>query len=264
MNRARPAANRAIVAVRRAIPLGLSRWDAGTAGAVLLAAYTLKRFYSTATPEGLRWILGPTAALVSSFTRAPFVAERGVGYVNDSLATIITPACAGVNYFIIASCLLVLGFIRTIPRPSDKLAWAAGSVAAAYATTVVVNAVRIRIGIALHLHGTPGHLLGAAQAHRLEGVVVYLSSLSLLFVLARRVSTLARPSATAVAYSTSDFAMPAFFYVTGAILVPLAHGGWAKAAFWQHAAAVLIATLAVVVLRLGVEHRRSRRALDAE
>jgi len=242
----------------------IAPWDAGIGCVVLALAYALKRFYSTATPEDLRWILGPTAALVSSLTRSSFVAERGVGYVNDSLATIITPACAGVNYFIIASCLLILGFIGTIPRPSGKLAWTAGSVVGAYAATLVVNAVRIRIGIALHLHGTPGHLLGAAQAHRLEGVVVYLSSLSLLFVLGRRVSTRTRPNRAAFTFSTSDFVVPAFFYVTGAVLVPLAHGGWAKSAFWQHAAAVLIATLAVAVLRLGVGHRPSRRALDVE
>jgi exosortase K len=246
------------------VSLAISPWDAGIGGAVLVLAYALKRFYSIATPEDLRWILGPTAALVSSFTRAPFVAERGVGYVNDSLATIITPACAGVNFFIIASCLLVLGFIRTIPRLSGKLAWTVGSIVCAYAATLVVNAVRIRIGIALHLHGVPGHLLGAAQAHRLEGVIVYLSSLSLLFVFGRRVSTRARPTARVFAFSASDFVVPAFFYVTGAILVPLAHGGWAKSAFWQHATAVLIATLLVAALRLGVGHRPSRRALDVE
>jgi exosortase K len=160
---------------------------------VLVAAYVLKRHYASATPEELTWVLAPTASVVGALTGAAFVLEHHVGYVSAPLATFIVPACAGLNFLIIAACTLVFGFLQEMRTPAGKAGWVLVSLTVAYGATVLVNAARITIGIALRRHAIHIAVIPPGQLHRVEGVVVYLSSLWLLFVAASSVVT-RRPS----------------------------------------------------------------------
>src|ERR1044072_7927820 len=49
---------------------------------IVLSSWSLKRFYSTATVDQLRWILWPTAKLVELITGAQFEFEARAGYMN--------------------------------------------------------------------------------------------------------------------------------------------------------------------------------------
>jgi hypothetical protein len=60
----------------------------------------------------------------------------------------------------------------------------AGSLAAAYAATIAVNAVRIAIAMRLASHRLAVAHLTPAQCHRLEGIVVYFAGLTLLHEIA--------------------------------------------------------------------------------
>jgi exosortase K len=175
---------------RLALPSG---WDLGPGSVVLLAAYALKRHYAAATPEELTWILAPTARLVGALTGGTFVAERNVGYVSAPLATFIVPACAGLNYLIIATCTLVFGFLGEFRAPRAKVTWVLKSVVLAYGATVLVNATRIALGLALRRHAIHVPLIPSDQLHRAEGVTVYLTSLWLLFDVTRYMVTRRAP-----------------------------------------------------------------------
>ena len=72
---------------------------------VLAAAYLLKAYYSGAASEDLIWIIGPVARLVELFSDFNFVHEPGYGWVDVEHDVVIAPACAGVNFYIIAFCM---------------------------------------------------------------------------------------------------------------------------------------------------------------
>lgn len=151
--------------------------DLAVHAGVLAAAGALKLHYSTATADGLRWILEPTAWLVSRATGSPFPFEAGVGHVSTELGLILAPECAGVNFLIIAALSLVFGFAHTRSSGAGKAALALASLAVAYLATPLVNTLRI---LAI-LRFEPGE-----ELHRILGIAVYLGSLLLLNALFHR------------------------------------------------------------------------------
>ena len=148
----------------------------------LIVAYLLKSFYSTASVEDLRWILEPTAAVVSLFSGYAFEEEAHTGFFSRELFFLIAPACAGVNFLIVAFCTAVFGFVRSFRGVRAKLAVFFVGAIVAYSLTVTANAVRILI--AIWLHRRPAFLM-AEQLHRIEGVAVYFFSLCALFLAVR-------------------------------------------------------------------------------
>src|SRR5262249_37765699 len=115
--------------------------------AVLL--FVLKRHYSTADVEDLRWILWPTSTLVAFLDGSTFEFERGAGYLSRELFVVIEKSCAGLNFMIAASGLasFVLSRDRGGVRPG---VWVVGqSLVLGYAATVVVNTIRILVAIRL-------------------------------------------------------------------------------------------------------------------
>jgi len=154
--------------------------------AMLAINYALKRHYSRADVESLQWILAPTAWLVETVVRAPFVFEQHVGYVNHELRFAIAPSCAGVNFMIIAICAASVGFVTYVRTLHAKLALILVSVALAYLATLGVNTVRIVIALLLKAHPPSIAGLSPARIHHVEGIVVYFISLCALYLLADR------------------------------------------------------------------------------
>ena len=141
--------------------------DLATFGALAVFGYALKQHYSSATPEGLRFILGPTAWLLELLTGARWPFEAGVGYVSTASATAIVPACAGVNFWIVATATLVVGFCGSFQRLRAKLAFFGCAVALGFGCTLLVNALRIAIDLWMRelAFSSAVH----AEAHRLLG-----------------------------------------------------------------------------------------------
>src|SRR5690606_2972844 len=142
-------------------------------GAGLAGAIALKRHYSLAEAEELGWILRPTAALVEWLSGHSFAFEPKQGYVNTALEIAITPACAGVNFLIIAGLTLVLGIVVRLRGARPKLYGLALCLGVAYTTTLAVNAVRILVAMQL------------AREHRVAGVLLYLTALCFLYLAAQ-------------------------------------------------------------------------------
>src|SRR5215217_267609 len=84
-------------------------WSAQLA-VVLLCALALKFYYSTATPDELRWILAPTTVLVGLLSGKSFEFESYAGYMSNDHTFVIAAPCAGVNFLITA--FLMLGLRR--------------------------------------------------------------------------------------------------------------------------------------------------------
>lgn len=205
------------------------------------AAYGLKRFYSTASADDLRWILAPTTWLVEVVGGHRFD-RTGAGYRSGELRFLIAPACAGVNFLLAAFGALVLGFVRPArPALQNALVVVAGA-AAAYVATLLANAARILIAVELWVHRVSFGWLTGARIHQLAGVVVFVAALLLLFAAARCVAR---------APVRAWVALVPYAGVT--VIVPLLRGAHRGAGFWTHAAlvagALLAAAAASVLLR---------------
>jgi exosortase K len=146
----------------------------------LLAAYGLKLAYSRASAEDLAWILVPTARAVGWLRGETLALNPGAGWMPPDGAYVIAPACAGVNFMILALIVSVLGFSHRFRAPLARLGWWAASAAGAYGVTLAVNTLRILAAVALYRRG-PVAGLSPEQLHRLLGTVIYLGALLGLF-----------------------------------------------------------------------------------
>ncbi len=158
--------------------------DAVVLGVVTGLAYAVKSHYSTASAEELRWALVPTTYLVGMLTGLRFAFERGAGFVSESRHLIIAPACAGVNFFVIALLSLSFGFVPRLRAKAGKVGFVVAGALSAYVAMLVVNAARISLHVLVSSHVRfPDPY--REQAHRVEGVVTYLTALFLLMAAAR-------------------------------------------------------------------------------
>ena len=154
-----------------------------TMGSVLalLVMLVIKAHYSTATAGQLTWMLAPTARLTAWLTAARPVWEAGTGYVDFSRGIIIAPACAGINFMLMAFGLAALCGLLRIGRLLPLMAWLVLSLAGAYSLSLGVNAVRIALSMALYRSGFHWAWLTVQRVHLLVGVGVYLGALGLFF-----------------------------------------------------------------------------------
>ncbi|MES1242265.1 MAG: exosortase K [Acidobacteriota bacterium] len=143
-------------------------------GALAIVAYGLKRHYSRASVEDLAWILEPTARAVG-WLRGETLAQGPAGWMPPDGSYVIAPACAGVNFLILALTVSVLGFSHRLRSPRQRLGWWLGSLPGAWALTIAVNTARILAAVELYRLGL------AEQAHRFLGIVVYLGALWVLY-----------------------------------------------------------------------------------
>lgn len=158
---------------RRGVPLS----DALTLGTLLAVVYAGKRFYAGAGAEDLGWVLGPTATLTGWLVGGRFVHEAAYGWVDGRLGFAIVPACAGVNFLLVAfgvlGCVLALGE-QHLGRRLGRLA-VAGMLS--YALTLGANTVRLALAVAWHASRPDLGWLTEARWHRIEGVAVYVAAL---------------------------------------------------------------------------------------
>jgi exosortase K len=227
------------------------RVRSAAAGAVFLvaigAAFALKRFYSTASAADLRFVLAPTTWLVEVAGGHRFDWTSG-GYLSTELRFLVAPVCAGVNFLIVAFSALVLGFVRPARPGWQNVGFLLGSAAAAYATTVLANALRILIAIPLWTHDISFGWLTGAMLHELVGVVVFLGMLLLLHLAARRLA-----GAPVHAW------VPLLPYAGVMLVVPLLRGAHQRPEFWGHAGMVGGALLAAAVASVALRASATRR-----
>ena len=167
-------AERAVTFVLVAAALSLGLWA--------------KHLYSRATFDDLRWVLTPTVWLVEGATDLDFVVEANHGYLSRDLRYEIVPACAGVNFMIVAFWSLVFGLMHTRRTLGGRLGWFVVSAITAYGATLSANAARIAIAIRLHEVGASLGPLTPDRLHTALGVAVYFIFLCGLFAAGARIT----------------------------------------------------------------------------
>jgi exosortase K len=234
----------------------LIRWEILSANRLLgtfvtlLVMLALKRWYSLAAPDALNWLLAPTAHILAWLTPARPVWEKGTGYVDFSLGIIIAPACAGLNFMIMAFGLSCLCGIRQMRRLGPMLMWLFLSMAIAYGFAIGVNALRIGLSIWLYQAPIYSGWMTAERVHRLLGVAVYLPALCLFFrglrpimrAYGRRFDPPDRPEERKHLPW-----LPWGWYLAGAVGVPTIHllRASPEASYAEHCITVTLAALAL-------------------
>ncbi len=201
---------------------------------VLLCAFTLKLYYSTASANQLRWILAPTTAIVELVSGTGFEFESQAGYISTDHSFLIAPSCAGVNFLIAAFLML------SIRKLLSDRSWAFIPVAflIAYVVTLVANAARISVALRM-----PAEInwMNPEQLHRFEGIFIYFGFLLMLFVISETLS-----SKTTSGLLRKSF-FPLFVYYAAALGIPLANGAYRQGRdFWEHSLFVLLIPLLLI------------------
>lgn len=228
---------------------------------VLLVAFALKIFYSTASPDQLRWILAPTTFLVQTVTSTSFDFESHAGYISEDRKFLIAGSCAGVNFLITSFLMLSVTSLWRNRSRSIRWSFLPVTAAIAYLATIVANTARI--SIALQMRELPADVIWMSpnQLHRFEGVFVYFGFLLLLFVLHERVSATNRSIGIHLPL------IPLVIYYATTLGVPLANGGYSQgAAFWEHSAFVFAVPMTVflMVMVFQICNRLHQRATEAQ
>jgi exosortase K len=223
----------------------LAPWDAFFAGLGLLLALSVKAWYRHASAESLGFVLAPTIRLVELMSGFRFEREGALGYVSRAADFVVVPACAGINFLIVAFVSQVVTRVGASRTPVDKLRLMAAQALTSYVVTIFANAARITVAIALHRHRLGWGVFTPARLHELEGVVVYLTALLALTAFQGR-------GATTLGWALG---IPLGCYLGVTILVPILDGEARGPRFLEHAALVL-ALVAVVAAAFALFRRR--------
>ena len=113
----------------------------------LIAVYCMKLLYSRASSDDLIWILGPTAEVVELLSNISFEKEAQAGYISRSTGILIAPACAGINFLIMAFCTAFFSCVHRLRTYPEKLMWTGLACLGSYFLTIVVKAMRIIISM---------------------------------------------------------------------------------------------------------------------
>ena len=246
---------------------------------ILLTAWGLKFHYSRAGSDELIWVLAPTAGLVELISGITFVNEAHTGFVSQGHRFIIAPACAGINFLIIAVCMATFSGMHAFRRHRSKILWFAGCFLSAYLLTIAVNTMRIIIS--MHTYTVDFQLgwLTPARIHRLEGVIIYFFFLNLFYMIINKVSyrlrdgaaakkpAIARPGVVRTNYTGWICAglIPYSWYGFHTLVLPLINGALKQNPdrFAEHSTMVLVASGALMgvflLARIIVHHFTVRR-----
>lgn len=223
----------------------------------LALALLLKHHYSHASAEDLRWILAPTTWVTSLFVSGEFAFQAGQGYLSREQSVLVSPACAGVNFLVVALLSLVLGFSSHFAGLGQRARWFAASLGLAYLTTLLVNASRIALSIALAHLAARMTGLTFQSVHRLLGIFIYLAGLlSLCLTVQLWLSSRgARPEKAGPLHRNRAPLLALGCYATVTLLVPLLGGAAHNPDYWSHAAPVSVLVVVSAALLFAARGR---------
>jgi exosortase K len=210
---------------------------------VFLCALGLKYFYSTASPNELRWILGPTTWLVELLSGRKFYFESFSGYMSGDHSFLIAASCAGVNFLITAFLMLSLRKLWKERFQSSHWNLIPLSMCLAFVVTIIANTFRICIALELQRFPQGIGFLNRNQLHQFEGIIVYFSFLLLLYLMSDRTDSKLKTS------GLGRLIFPLVFYYVVTLVMPLANGGYQRGTeFWQHSLFVFVTPVGVMLL----------------
>jgi exosortase K len=204
----------------------------------LTAAYVLKRMYSTAGADALGFILTPSCWVATALGGPGFVYESGAGYLSHEPRIVVGPACAGMNFLIVALLASYFSGARHL-RGVRRVGWLAASALLAYVATLFTNGVRIAAASALLQADVYTDVITKPRLHLALGVVLYCCTLLAGCAVIERTLSGRRVLRTA----------PLLWYLAIVLLVPMLNAAWRgdPARFVEHALLTLGLCAAVAV-----------------
>jgi exosortase K len=202
----------------------------------LTLAFGVKAFYSTAGADELLWVLAPSAWLARFVGGIDLAYEHGAGFISHTHRLVVGPACAGINFLVIAFLSVYFSFAR---NHSHKTRWLFLSAALSLGAAIAANGLRIFVSAHLWSADIYGDWLTREQMHRLAGTAIYYGSLVVLYF---AVDSLAVTRAQRPGRMT-----PLLWYLGGALGVPFVGGlvwgstsGFVEHAVWVTGIALLL------------------------
>jgi exosortase K len=243
---------------------------------VIALAVALKRYYSLAEADSLVWILAPTARCVELVSGIPFTFESGTGFTNLDHRAAIAPACAGINFMIIAFCMMVFCLINRSKRIGTRLLIIIACLLVAYCFTIGINALRIALAVNLYDADVRFGWFTQERIHRLVGTVIYFTSLCSIYAILKHLFCATKPvrgrdlqsrEAVTPAAMGRHFCAPAVWYLAVTLALPLVLGKYAvyKGQLLEHVLFVLVIPAMVILFFSlyrsipAVLHKKARR-----
>lgn len=153
---------------------------------VSVLSLALKFHYTLASVNELDWILFPTVRGVEAVTGIPFVKESFTGYVNWNAGVIIAKSCAGINFMV---TMIIMLSVITCTSSEKKQYWGILPLICllSYVLTIFANTIRIVISIYCFRVHPFGSWLSKGQLHRITGVIVFFTLISVTYFLFNRI-----------------------------------------------------------------------------
>lgn len=231
----------------------------------LVIAAGFKYHYRAADVDDLGWILIPIVRLVELLTGIHFEHELYAGFISRSHRIIITPSCAGINFFVICFSTLFFPLVSRFAKSKAKFMWLAGSLCAAYTATLWTNTLRIIVSIYLYGADIYNSWITPERMHRFEGIVIYVSFLLIAYLVAERITgypyfanvriqKTARSEAKGFISVIRVLSIPFIWYVLIAVFIPLLNiANYQKGSlFAEHVIFVVAVSLCVLLVCLSV------------
>lgn len=223
----------------------------------LLAAFALKRAYSTAGADQLAWVLAPSCWL-ASHAGLVLTHEPGAGFISHAPRMVVGPPCAGLNFMVVAWLALYWTAQARFGSARAKLGWLLASGLAAYLATLATNGARIVL--AAHLFDATFYtgMITKAQVHRLLGVALYCS---VLLVACHAALLATRAAATTAVQRLA----PLGWYLAVVLVVPMLNRAFVRGPerFAEHALSTLCAVCLVAAVAAGLRYARRAIRCDA-
>ncbi len=207
----------------------------------VVIALCIKHHYSVANVHELKWILKPTAIIVELLNGMVF--EKGeTGYVNYQNHIVIAKSCAGVNFLIIAFCMVVFTQLKYCDRTKKWIALLCFGIITAYCLTLFVNTFRILVSIQLYTKEISFGWFTEDRIHRITGILIYFIFLYALYFTLPKNNRGTNKLNGIVKSSAFVSAAPLFWYLTITLFVPIINGSFFNnpARFIEHSSFVII------------------------
>jgi exosortase K len=214
---------------------------------VLLIALGLKVYYSTASANELRWILAPTAWLVSLATGMEFRFEPYGGYLSLDRTFLIAPACSGVNFLIISFLVLTLGKLWRRSPHAFRWPFLPAAMSVAYLSTLVANTARISAAILFRPFTSGITWMDPAEVHRLEGIIIYFGFLVLVFVVSERLDGVSTAAFSKRSNIVRRLPILLLVYYGVTLGIPVVNGAFSEEGFLKHALYVMVIPIVLLI-----------------
>jgi exosortase K len=160
---------------------GLSRSSLLAGACAITLGLGVKAFYSRAGADELLWVLAPSVWLARFVGGIDLAYEPGAGFISHTYRLVVGPACAGINFLVIAFLSLYFSFAR---YRSSKARWLFLSAVISFGSAIAANGLRIFVSAHLWIADIYGSWLTPDLMHRIAGTAIYYGSLVALYLAA--------------------------------------------------------------------------------